>query len=344
MPTPFQTLPAQVATLLREELATGQWPHALPGERALAARLRVGRRTIRAALAILREEGSLATQARRASMAATPVAVPKSSTHLRVALLLPEPIESMRHLTALWVHFVMTALQTEGRRLEVFHGRRFFGSRSSRSLERLVAENPVGCWVLGRSSAAMQQWFTAAGIPAIVAGGVHPGVSLPSVDVDHRALGRHAAAVLARRGHQRIVLLLGPNRQTGDAECEAGLREAGVAECSTVFAGEDPEAVVAAFARVLRRRPTPTGFLFANSFAYLAVRSWLDQREPRGRPAPALTLLARDDEPFLSHLSPPPGRYALPPEKFATAVLRAIRHRQAGSAFKAIRLMPEFRE
>jgi len=60
-----------------------------------------------------------------------------------------------------------------------------------------------------------------------MAGGAHPGIPLSSVDMDHRALGRHAAGVLARRGCRRAVLFLGPTRQMGDAECEAGLAEAG---------------------------------------------------------------------------------------------------------------------
>jgi DNA-binding LacI/PurR family transcriptional regulator len=340
MPASFQTLPVQVAAVLREEITAGEWPHALPSERKLAGRLRVGRRTIRAALTILRKEGCLATQPRRSSATLKPVVVHRNPARLKVALLLPGPIETMRHLTALWVHFLMTALQAEGSELEVFHGRRFFGSASGRSLQRLVIENPACCWVLGRSSLAMQRWFAAEGVPAVVAGGVHPGVSLPSVDVDHRALGRHVAGVLARRGHRGVVSFLGPTRQIGDAECEAGLRDAGLLECSTVYAGESPEAVVTAFRRILRLRPAPTGFLFANSFAYLTVSSWLASQE---WPEP-LVLLTRDDEPFLSYLSPPPGRYSLPPEKFAAGVYRAIRQRIAGDVVKTIRLIPEFRE
>jgi len=341
MPSTFQTLPAQVAAVLRREIAAGRWPDSLPGERSLAARLRVGRRTVRAALAILRAEGLLSTTARRPSTPATTPERTAGGGRLKVALLLPEPIGTMRHLTALWVHYLMTALQGAEGVLEVFHGRRFFGSGSSRSLEQLVADNPAECWVLGRSSLAMQRWFARSGVPAVMAGGAHPGIPLSSVDMDHRALGRHAAGVLARRGCQRAVLFLGPARQVGDAECEAGLADAGSPSVHSVFVKETPEAVVAAFARALQQSPAPTGFLFASSFAYLAARSWLEAGPTPGEP---LTLLARDDEPFLSHLRPPPGRYSVPPEKFAAAIYRAIRQRLAGAAPRATRLMPEFRE
>lgn len=75
MPLAFQSRSSQVARLLRKEIADRTWLSRLPGERQLAARFQVSRRTLRTALAELRSAGALDTQASHASLIAdTPIA------------------------------------------------------------------------------------------------------------------------------------------------------------------------------------------------------------------------------------------------------------------------------
>ena len=50
-------------------------------------------------------------------------------------------------------------------------------------------------------------------------------MALPSVDIDHRALCRHSAALFLRHGHRQLALFLERGGHGGDVESEQGFRE-----------------------------------------------------------------------------------------------------------------------
>lgn len=347
MPSSYQSISAQVAESLRASLRGGDWREMLPGERQLAARLNVSRKTVRRALAMLRAEGLIRTERSRASsLVAT--RVKKAPAPLRrIALLLPEPLEGARPFTVLWVNRLMARLQESGLQLELVTGTKYFGARSGRSLGRLVKAHPARCWILARSHRAMQEWFADNAVPAIVAGSTHPGIDLPSVDLDHRALCRHAAVTFLRAGHERLAVFLEKAGHGGDAESEQGFRE-GLA--SAEHAGSPlicrPDKGATSVVRELRRLQNlphpPTGILLSNSFSYLTALSYF---AAEGRRVPQdLSLISRDEEPFLTHLLPAPTRYSTPPAKFAAALHHAINRvleHSATSRFE-VRIMPDF--
>src|ERR1019366_9294331 len=62
------SLVAQTASVLLEEIQGGRWVGSLPGEHALCAQLHVGRKTLRAALEQLRQEGRLKCERGRRRM------------------------------------------------------------------------------------------------------------------------------------------------------------------------------------------------------------------------------------------------------------------------------------
>lgn len=347
MSSSYQSISAQVAGTLRTELRKGNWRTQLPGERSLAERLGVSRKTIRKALALLRADGIIRTDRSRGSAIMRPSAARRSGPIRTVALLLPEPLEGARPFTVLWVNHLMAMLHEAGMQLETVSGWKYFGARAGRSLRRLVDSHPARCWLLARSHREMQRWFEQSDLPCLVAGSTHAGIELPSVDIDHRALCRHAATAFLRQGHRRLALFLEKAGHGGDEDSELGFRE-GIASLE----GAEPPLICRpakgplAIANELRRLRSlaspPTGYLLSNSFSYLTVLSHLAQE---GRRVPKdVSLISRDEEPFLSHLLPAPTRYTIPPAKFATSIHQAIKRvlgRNDPRRFD-VRIMPDF--
>ncbi|MDR2675821.1 MAG: substrate-binding domain-containing protein [Opitutaceae bacterium] len=349
MPLTYQSISTQVANTIRGELNAGTWRGVLPGERQLSERLGVSRKTIRKALAMLRAEGVVRTERGRAS---APVQRPGKARRepgpvTRAALLLPGPIEGARPFTVLWVNHLMTLLHHAGMELEIMAGWRYFGQNAAQSLQKLVDTHPGRCWLLARSHRPLQEWFAASGRPALVAGSTHEGVELPCVDIDHRALCRHAALAFMREGHRRLVLFLEKIGHGGDLASEQGFRD-GIAGFENAEAplvcrpAKGAAPIVRELRRILALRPAPTGFLLSNSFSYLTVLSYLASqglRVPRD-----VSLISRDEEPFLPYLHPAPTRYSAPPAKFATALYQAIKRviEQGAPRRFDVRIMPDF--
>lgn len=344
MPLPFQSIAMQVAQAMRGEIAAGAWSQALPGERQLAERFQVSRKTVRKALAELRAEGLLQTERSRGTVLVTH-RKRRPPPSQRIALLLPEPLEVSRPFTALWVNRLMGLLQETGHPLQIFHGAKYFGADAARSLARLTTNHAARCWIVARSNRPLQEWFAASGLPALVCGSAHPGVALPSVDIDHRALCRHSAALFLRHGHRRLALFLEHGGHGGDLESEQGLREglasaADAPEPMVCTPERSAASIIREVRRLLARREPPTGMLLSNSYSYLTVLSYLGSlglRVPRD-----MSIVSRDEETFLRFMHPTPTFYSTPPAKFAAALHQALKRILAGerTAF-AIRIMPD---
>ena len=221
----------------------------------------------------------------------------------------------------------------------------YFGEHSGRSLARLTSAHPALCWIVGGSNRPLQEWFAASGIPAIISGSAHAGIPLPSVDVDHRALCRHSAALFLRHGHRQLALMLERGGHAGDAESEQGFRE-GVAAANDAFEPlvcspeRSASGVIREMKRLLGRKDPPTGWLVSNSYAYLTVLSYLGSlglRVPRD-----ISVISRDEEMFLRFMHPTPTYYSTKPAKFAQALHQGLKRVLTGdnSAF-ALRIMPE---
>lgn len=344
MPLSFQSIAMQVAQALRAAIAGGTWDRGLPGERQLATQLQVSRKTVRKALAELRTAGVLQTERSRGSVIAAKRRR-RRAPDPRIALLLPEPLEFSRPFTALWVNRLMSLLQEIGHPLQIFHGTKYYGANSASSLARLTAAHPARCWIVARSNRPLQEWFAASGLPALISGSAHPGVALPSVDVDHRALCRHSAALFLRHGHRRLALFLEHGGHGGDVESEEGFREglaAVAAAAAPVVCTPERSAVsiIREVRRLLARPEPPTGLLLSNSYSYLTVLSYLGSL---GLRVPLdMSIISRDEETFLKFMYPTPTYYSTPPPKFAHALHQALKRILAGdrSAF-AIRIMPD---
>lgn len=344
-----QSLVAQTAAFLHTQIDQGEWRDWLPSERSLCAMLQVSRNTLRAALVQLQKEGRIRAvhgAGHEILRAGKPMAAgPRSHD---VALLTPEPIERLRPMQTLWIDEMRALLSERGMRLRVFHGSQYFAGNPGPALQKLVQRNAHGCWILMLASETLQRWFSKNAIPCIVAGSTYRGLDLPFRDLDHRAMCRHAAGTLLGLGHRRLALFTPKHSRAGDLESEAGFLE-GVRQSqhsgadAVVIRHDETVASIAHAVRRLRKlTPAPTALLVVHPYYYLAVASRLAQS---GIKIPGdISLISRDDDPFLNFIAPAPARYIVRPHVMAKSLLRPVLELLEGNAVTQLagRIMPEF--
>jgi DNA-binding LacI/PurR family transcriptional regulator len=193
----------------------------------------------------------------------------------------------------------------------------------------------------------MQRWFALRRLPCLVVGSCIPGMKIPSIDIDYRASCRHAGGLLHGKGHRNIVLILPRGNTVGEAETEAGLREAIRDEENATLQVIRHDGTAASLTnfldKALNSKNPPTCCVVARALHVLTVVTHLLRR---GKRIPQdIAVISRDDEPFLSHLTPNVTRYAINSSRFTRRISLAARQlAEAGSLPpKSIRLMPQYR-
>lgn len=324
-------LAALVAEALREALRGGEWSGWLPGERALCERLGVSRPTLRLALAELQREGWVAVaQGRRRRI----LRGGSGGRRRAVAMLVPEPLLGLPAQVIFWVDRLRERLDAAGWEMEIHCDRGCYSGRPERALERRVGSAKAGAWLLLRATARVQRWFGRRGVACVLSGTCHGGIDLPAVDVDLRAVCRHAAGLLLGRGHRRIGLVIHRGGQAGDVASEGGFVEAFRARCAAgampVVARHDGSAsgLRRCIEGLVRRADRPTAMIVARTAPALLALTHLQRlgfRVPRD-----ISLIARDDDPFLDHTSPQLTRYRYDPEIHARRLFRLLLETAAG--------------
>ncbi len=342
------SLVAETLRVLRETIASGRWKEELPGERRLCEEWHISRPTLRAALTALAADGWVTiaqgkpTRVCHPAGSSSPPALP--SPTLTVGLLSPEPLHAMPPFVLLWVDELRSQLASEGHLLQVHVGRAWSGGKNpARALQTLTTTVPAAAWVLYRSTEAMQQWFEQRQIPCVVVGSVFKGLSLPSVDRDHRAVCRHAVGLMAARGYQRLALMIQEPQYAGDRESEAGFVEGLQAAAARGVTGHiqrhdgSREGLLKALDRLLTARQRPQALLIARTSSALTICTALLQR---GLRIPQdVALICRDDDVFLDETIPQISRYSVTANTFAKRIFRLVRQPGAKGETK---IMPEF--
>jgi LacI family transcriptional regulator len=342
-------LATQVAGILRAEIARGEWREWLPGERALAETLHVSRNTLRAAIAQLGKEGVIeACHPIGTRIVQRPSRLPKPAATRTIGLLSPAPIDLFRPNVALIVDQLRAQLAEIGFRLRAHHGDRYFSTGAVRALPRLVREHAHDCWLLVLASEETKRWFFESGIPCVVSGSCMPGIDLPSVDLDYRALCRHAVGQITAAGHRRLAFLCEKSDRAGIFECQQGFREGLDQAAAHGITGRimthpgTPAGLLQALDRLRNESDPPTALLMSNPNHFLFAQTRLLRL---GLKVPEdVSLVCADDDPFLSFVHPAPTRYTFAPRDFAGRLFKrlmlVVEHEVIGK--KSVRLMPDY--
>lgn len=326
------SLIAETASVLRERIREGDWSLHLPGELELSAQLQVGRNTIRSALKILEQEGLVVTRnGQRREIADRPASARGTR---RAVLLMAKPENEYPSSTSEWIREAQNRLESQGWDFRILVEPDLYRGNPAPALRSLTVGSPDTVWILHRSTPAMQRWFQESPCPAVLAGSRHEGISLPQVEIDLRAVSRHAAGAFLARGHERLALLRPDAPFAGDSECAAAFREAAArAEVLELRCKGGPAGVVSALRQHLRVRDRATAlYILHPDHCVTAIGFVLSE----GLSIPGdLSVICRDDEPYLALLHPEPTRYRHSPRTFgsklASLVLRAAANLETGT-------------
>lgn len=337
-------LSERMAAQLVADFGAGRLERQLPSERDLADRYGVGRNTIRAALHILRTNKTLETRPRVGTRIARLART--SRPRPDVGLIAPVELGRLRPSVIWWIDELRAQLQQAGVSLCVHPCPGAYIGKPGRILAALLRSNPHGCWLLILAPRPLQEWFARQRIRHVVTGTAYSGLDAPSIDLDHRASGRHAAGVLLARGHKRIGLVLKRAFGAGDEETAAGFREAAsqhgpATTARVIHQDETPDGARATLRSLLRQPDRPTGLLVANPHCYLAM---ISAAAACGLSVPRdLSLISRDDDPFLDYIDPIPARYTWRPTKFAALVAtRTLAVLRGDPVVHRVRILPEY--
>ena len=322
------TLIDQIEQEVRQRLAAGLWREQLPSERRLCLELRVGRNSLRAALAMLEKQGIVAIEPGVGIKCREQPIREGVQSERTIALLSPVPLEQLRPHQTLWIDEFRGLLAESDTAMRFHCEPRCFRPKSQTVLAKLVNQNASSCWVLIRSTVSMQGWFQRSGMRCVIAGSCHEGIDLPYVDLNHHATCRHAAITFLRMGHRRIAFLTHTAENAGDKQSELGFME-GVTEHrdrtavgTVLYINNDKSCTSRLLSRLMERKDAPTAILVNQSYHYLTTFSMLLQL---GKAIPRdVSLICRDHDTFLSFLEPTPTYYGDDIQLFAKKLNRVV--------------------
>ncbi|MCB1206474.1 MAG: substrate-binding domain-containing protein [Verrucomicrobiae bacterium] len=342
-----QSLITESARALRECLAREAWHEYLPGERELSLHFQISRPTLRAALDQIEREGLIERHKRcRTRILKAGTKSEPANHRCRIAAISPRPLLSMPPSAVVIVDELRAGLARAGYALEIFVNPACFTRRPERALHQLTSQVKAAAWITFGSREDTQRWFHARNLPCLVAGSCAPGIPLPSIDIDYRAACRHAGGLLKRKGHDRVLLCLPESSTGGEAASEAGFREGYKGDVagslSILKHNGTPEHLRSLLDRHLSARKPPVGIVVARAIHALTVLTYFLERGIR--PGCDLSLISRDDEPFLDHVCPRITRYSVDPSTFqrklVQAALRLVENRSALP--RPVRLIPTY--
>ena len=335
----------QAAVALRRAIGQGLWSSILPGEYELARRLGISRPSVHTALSELARDGLVAiSKGRRARVLANHQLVRPPPTVCVVRSASREMLGPAEHPVLLAMR---AELAIQGVGWEEVLDARLSGKSPGHYLDQIVEGRRHMCWMMLIASEAVQGWFAAAGLPAMVLGSCFPGVRLPSVDVNYRAIGWHAASCISRLGHRHVAFVLPADLAPGDSACREGagqyLRKSGTPISITdVVAGNSAPDVQAKLDRILTDRSRPTVIMttrpsHTQSVLVHLLRSGL--RIPED-----ISLVARDTDPLFELGTPELTRYRSTVAKQAHRAAEVARALLAGHpvSSKPVLITPTF--
>jgi LacI family transcriptional regulator len=323
------SLSSQTAAAIRKAIEQGLWEEYVPSERRLCDVFKVSRPTVRTALHALAQEGWLEIRQgcririlpRRKS-----AAPPRSRV---IGLISAEPVSQLAHSSFHGITTLRATLADHGFVTEMLVCQANRPSTQRRKIEAFVQEHQLHGCVLMSVSREVQLWFMEHKVPALVLGSCHPSVLLPSIDVDHRSVCRHAVGVLLGKGHRSVALVLPDTQMAGDLASETGFLE-GVgrhpqkeAIAAAVIRHDGTAAHLASRLDLHFRSPhPPTALLVVKPWHVFAVILYLLKR---GLTMPdTVSLIARDQDLLFSTVQPSISHYPFDDHVLARRLSRLV--------------------
>lgn len=207
---------------LQQELQNKRWTQQLPSERHLSLDLNVSRPTLRLALRALELKGIIRLRKRQ-----SPLVLKNPSPHLPLLKRSPKVLILQDAKAQLDFTFLIPLTEILRERLHdmgyglITHA--LFPKKGSieKDLDKIDAEYRPSFYILSSVPPLVHQYFQQRSIPAVILGSRFPKISLPAIGADQKAMTRHAANYLMRRGHRRLCLLTTPPTTVGDIEQNA---------------------------------------------------------------------------------------------------------------------------
>jgi hypothetical protein len=335
-PSPFlhfkrASLADQAADALRTAIADRVWGHFLPSELELAARFQISRPSVHAALKILSNEGLVSIDKGRVAQIISQQ--PVSNAPPMVCVLSPLSRKTPGLADDPLLVELRGNLAAQGIAWDEAFDARLKGGGLASQLERLVSGRARTCWIMDATSEPIQRWFQASGLPALVLGSCHPGIELPCVDSDYRAIGWHAAGCITRLGHRNLAVVSPPNLLRGDIACRDGVMDYiattnGKVSATEIRAAPHSESLRLRLERLMARRPHPT-VIFTQLPEITISVLYLLQRAGYSVPGD-VSLVSRDTHLLIEMGIPQLSRYKTPDARKVECVERIVQQLLAG--------------
>lgn len=297
----------QLAEHLKEEIRAGIWTERMPGETWLVTNLRVGRDTVRAALAQLEEEGVLVSQGQGKQRRIVMGGGKDTARNIRVRILLYEKqargdIDNSSLLTQLLeagfdAAFSAKSLKDLGMDVE--------------RVSRYVKQNSADAWVVSAASREVLEWFAGQPVPALAMYGRHYGLPIAAAYPVMISGQTEAVRRLVDLGHKRIVMVTREERRKPylSRPEQAFIDEL---EAVGITTGDynlpDWEESREGLGRLLNelfRISPPTALIFQEAQLFIAARSHLADR---GITAPRdVSLVVAESDPSFGWSDPMPS-------------------------------------
>lgn len=262
-----QSLPDQVTQLLRENIAAGRWSNTLPSESDMVREFKVSRVTLRKALDQLTHEKWIGSAGRGRHH---PILRPGHERALPakrvVRILSPMPLDAMPMVTQIVWNALREELSSAGQHIRLEIHPELFKHPRAQDLQRLIDQPDAAAWVLYRSPAEMQQWFSRQETICLVAGCLHAANSLTNIEFDYVSIARHAAGLFYQRRHRHMAYLCSEPLNISDlagGRCFVEEARRLGADARIISCAPNLPDIRRALDHALAARPQPTAFYIA---------------------------------------------------------------------------------
>ncbi len=221
-----RSLVSETYRVLYEAIQSGRWKTTLPGERSLCELFQISRPTLRQALQQLQNEKIIANHhGQKRHIIKRSYKKRFRHANRLIGYLCPRPAHQMQDHTNRKIAAIQHIIQQ--RNINFIHLVRpgCFTHSPGRALQALIRQIEADCWIIQQSNKEMQTWFEDKNIPVVISGTRHGGINLPYIDLDNKAICRHAVSLLITKNRKNICYLTTKDRMAGDLLSETGFLE-----------------------------------------------------------------------------------------------------------------------